>query len=110
MLDFGPKFGEIWLICALHDLFLTKIDSNKMQPMVLALLACKLYLKLSTGVRLLIQMCLICSNVSIVPPKDHSISKYAKFSEKLTSLVPLYVCISGGKKCHFFGKTCIRTK
>ena len=32
---------------------------------------------------------------------DHSFSKYAKFSEKLTFLTPdthIYVCISGGKK------------
>ena len=30
--------------------------------------------------------------------RDHSFSTYAKFSEKTH-----YVCVSGGKKCKFFG-------
>ena len=33
---------------------------------------------------------------------DHSVSKYAKFSEKPTFLTPVthtFICASGGKKC-----------
>ena len=45
-----------------------------------------------------------------------SFSTYAKFSEKLTFLVPWYTHVglpisgSGVKKCYFFGKYCVRTK
>ena len=38
---------------------------------------------------------------------DHLFSTQAKFSEKRTCVC---VCVSGGKKCQFFGKFCIRTK
>ena len=44
---------------------------------------------------------------------SHPISTYAKFFEKLIFLTPdmhIYVCVSGGKKCQFFGKFCVRTK
>ena len=44
---------------------------------------------------------------------DHSFSTYARFSEKLTFLTLIrteYVCVSGGKKCWFFGKVCVRYK
>ena len=37
----------------------------------------------------------------------------AKFFEKPTFLTPdthTYVCVSGRKKCYFFGKFCARTK
>ena len=34
---------------------------------------------------------------------NHSLSTYAKFSEKLT-----YACVSGAKKCYFFEKFCVR--
>ena len=36
--------------------------------------------------------------------RDHSFSTYEKFSKKLTD-----VCVSGGKKCQFFGKFCLHT-
>ena len=39
--------------------------------------------------------------------RDYSFSTYAKFSEKLHFLPPdmhMYMCVSGGKKCLFFGK------
>ena len=43
-----------------------------------------------------------CSDiVSKLEIMDHLFSTYAKFSEKLTS---------GGKKCKFSGKLCVRTK
>ena len=32
-------------------------------------------------------------------PKDHTLSTYAKFPEKLTFFT--YVCVSRGKKCYF---------
>ena len=37
---------------------------------------------------------------------DHLFSMHAKFSEKVTFLTfdtLIYVCVSGGKKCNFFG-------
>ena len=42
--------------------------------------------------------------------RDHSFSAYAKVSGKLTFLTPWYahMCVSGGKRCSFFGKFCIR--
>ena len=45
--------------------------------------------------------------------RNHPSSTYAKFSEKLKFLPPdthTFVCGSGGKKCLFFGKCCVRTK
>ena len=45
----------------------------------------------------------------------HLFSTYTKYSEKLTFLTPWnehvrvrIVCLSGGKKCSFFGKFCVR--
>ena len=40
--------------------------------------------------------------------RERSFSTYATFSEKLTFLTPWYA--SGGKKCKFFGKFCVRFK
>ena len=37
---------------------------------------------------------------------------YAQFTEKVTFLNPdtyKYLCVSGSKKCYFFGKLCVRT-
>ena len=45
--------------------------------------------------------------------RDHSFSTFAKFSEKITFLTPdthIYMCVSRGKKCQFFGKFCVCTK
>ena len=45
--------------------------------------------------------------------RDHPVSTYAKFSEKLTYLpsdTHIYVCVSGGQKCQFFGRFCLRSK
>ena len=45
--------------------------------------------------------------------RDHSFTTYSKFSEKLTFLsadTHTYACVSGGKKCYFFGEFCVRTK
>ena len=36
----------------------------------------------------------------------HEFGKYAKFSEKTN----VFYRVSGGKKCQFFGKLCVRTK
>ena len=44
---------------------------------------------------------------------NHPFKTFAKFSEKLTFSPPdtnTYVCVSGGKKCWFFGKVLICTK
>ena len=55
---------------------------------------------------------LFCLSMAI-SLRNHSISTYAKFSEKLTFL-PLashiYVYISGGKKCQLFKKYFVRNK
>ena len=42
----------------------------------------------------------------IVTSMDHLFNKYAKFFAKLTT----NVCVSGDKKCYFFGKFCVHTK
>ena len=42
--------------------------------------------------------------------EDHSFNKYAKFFEKPTLDTHTYGCLSGGKKCLFFGKFWILTK
>ena len=44
---------------------------------------------------------------------DHSFSTFAKFSEKTTFITPYmqtYLCVSGVKKCYFFGKFRVRIK
>ena len=43
---------------------------------------------------------------------DHSFSSDSKFSEKITFLASCYahLRVSGGKKCLFFKKLCVRTK
>ena len=46
-------------------------------------------------------------------PQENCKCKYAKFAEKLTFLPPdthMYVCVSEGNKCMFFGKFCVHTK
>ena len=44
--------------------------------------------------------------------RNHQFSTYAKFFQKLTFLTPWYAHerVSGGKKCYFFGKFCVRTQ
>ena len=48
--------------------------------------------------------------------RSHPFITYAKFSEKKHFLAPdthdtqTYMCVSGGKKCYFFGKSYKRTK
>ena len=44
--------------------------------------------------------------------RNHSFSSHSKFPEKITFLAPCYthLRVSGGKKCLFFRKLCVRTK
>ena len=45
---------------------------------------------------------------------DHSFSRQANFSVELVFFIPpdtqMCVCVSGGKKCQFFGEFCVRTE
>ena len=57
----------------------------------------------------------ICTskNVDVFTQGESPFKTFAKFSEKLTFSPPdtnTYVCVSGGKKCWFFGKVLICTK
>ena len=49
-------------------------------------------------------------NESLIIDKDHSVSTQTQFSVKLRFLppdTPMYVCVSGGKKCKLFRKFCV---
>ena len=83
-----------------------------MQPMVIALLLCKLYPKLYTGLRLLIQMCLICLKVPIVSQRIIHLVSTQNFSLNSHYLLPdthAFMSVSG-VIYYFFGKLCICTK
>ena len=61
---------------------------------------------LDKQLKISIDISLIISQKSGSQNRCFKKTKYAKFSEKRTFLTPCtYVCVSGGKKCSFFGKS-----